>query len=264
VASDVFLVAQTMRALLTCDPSATSAPRLQPSASHLGSLLAAALSVNPDERIGLFMLVERLAEELERLAGKTAAVGVCGSFLKREYRALVPPDVADPRVDGAALAKQIASARPSLSVLWPREVPSGATVTDDEEDFEERMTTAQVKLPVDGSSAIDRVFDDGDEESITGPTSKLRLPTAGETLSDTAPPEKPVPTVASEPPWISISDDVKLIEASSAPTPSVSEIDGQPTIPMPRQTGSVDIDIDTGEETLPPDLAPPTSTKRRR
>lgn len=262
--SDVFLVTQVLRALLSCDPSATSAPRLTAGAASLAGLLAAGLAANPDERLGLFMLVERIAGALASAAPRIGAPAVVVAALKREYKALAPDGApgAPAAIAAAGLRAQLGAVHAAMRVVWPFS-PS-----------EERRPTAVHRgfaaEDVDLSSGVERVFAD---EPDDGATMTLRAPPRASPLIDVAVltmadelttqtrahaspgklAEAPGETAegASEPPWLP-SSDAGLLEASAAPPPSLSDIEGGPT-----ETRAVFDDDDDATEL-------PTTPKRPR
>ncbi len=269
VASDVFVAAQALRALLTGDAAAMSAPRFGPAAAQLGPLLAAALAKNPDERLGLFMLVERLGVELERVAGRTPAAAVAASFLKREYRALVPDDADDSSTTTPSLPR---SAGKAPTVFWPapkKKDAVAAPVAADTFDLDAGLTAELPLLPGgdDSSSAVGRVFDeleDDDEDFVTEPIARADLERAAAGITITERPaahKRSEGTSESEPPWISMSEDFALVdgaspEAKGAPPPDIAELETGPTVEM-RTLFDVDGDAtDSGGAPVPKDKKP--------
>jgi hypothetical protein len=248
-ASDVFVTAQVLRALLSKDASATSPPRLTGPAAALGGVLAAGLAPSPDDRLGLFMLVERLTKAFDEAAG--------GPRPRPFLAAAIAEQVADGS-DGpvsssssssiAALRRQLASVRARLEVRFPKR---GETNT-----MPEAAPTAVLPrgLLHEGTSeaAVDRVFTDESDDllfdgddSVTTP-GRSRLPKPGstgsaETIALSQPPLAPPPAAApvldiaaasfgdegttqtvqkaglrertaeSDPPWLSISADVEIV-----------------------------------------------------
>ncbi|HEY4222638.1 MAG TPA: hypothetical protein VGO62_14885 [Myxococcota bacterium] len=256
VAADVFAIAQTLRALLTADATATSAPRLPPAAASLGPVLAAGLNKNPDERFGLFMLVERLAHDLAKVAGKTKPAAVAASFLKREYKGLLPDDVdEEPMAPAAAdVRARLSTLRRDIEVLWPTASPAGI-------EFElARPTAVQSRQEIaENLSGVERVFDDlsssEEEQQATQPVrigaaARLRVPleVAAATLADDRLPDGRLPgrapelkteprrrehmdkTSASDPPWVSVSEFDLLEAASAAPVAHPEDLETGPTV----------------------------------
>lgn len=243
LASDVFLVAQVLRALLSGDPTATGAPKLPAAAQGLGPALAASLAPGPDERLGLFTLVEKLGSELVNLAGKTKPAGVVASFLKREYRTLVPDDAPDPPAASVATAlrARLKQARAGLEVLWP--LPS---VSTPEPDTLPPATDFTPRSMFPNSGDVSRVFEDGDPDTVLEVprvTSAPVLDVAARTLADEITTgtrnelARAEQTAEGEPPWISMSGDFALIP-KSAPPITPSQIEAAPTKEIPQFTGS--------------------------
>lgn len=270
--SDVFLVTQVLRALLSCDASATSAPRLTGAAGSLANLLAAGLSASPDERLGLFMLVERFVYALEQAAPRIKPANVVMGALKRDYKSLVPEALADPDYTSIAsgLRARLGQVRATLEVAWPLEGEGTATGEDRRptsvhEHFPNELQgdTSDIEVKLGSSedmpSGVGRVFgsdDDDDQITDTLRAPKLRKPAvpstspildaAAETMveemsTQTRQLRKEL-TAESDPPWVSsvdlVSENMSLdisVEATGAPLVSPSELEeeGGPTIQMP-------------------------------
>lgn len=180
--SDVFVVTQVLRALLSCDASATSAPRLTGPAAQLGNLLAAGLSASPDERLGLFMLVERFVATLGQHAPRLKPAAVVAAALKRDYKALLPEPSPDPDLGTIAtgLRARLGAVRASLEVAWPKDGEDGLPPTGEDArptqvhpsfgavvaDVSVTDTPARIARDVtndDVPSGVGRVFTDDDD-----------------------------------------------------------------------------------------------------
>lgn len=288
-ASDVFLVTQVLRALLSGDPTATGPPRVGAKAGSLGPMLAAGLAPNPDERLGLFMLVERLEHELQKLCAFEAHE-LIASVMEDEGLGSADdtsPQASDPRPGAAteAIRARLRTAKNALIVRWPRRgsEPRGRSP-------EPHLTALQDRVPLgDGSSeAIGRVFtEEGDNlgleiavdvdfesQSETDAIPRARVAavldlaaaslhnTESATQTQTQRPGWEL-TAESDPPWVSVSDEVQMVaEARQSPPITPSEIEGGPTVEMNLGRLPLVADKDDDDEEDPDVTADPDEPRR--
>lgn len=297
--SDVFLVTQVLRAMLSGDASATSAPRLTGPAASLANLLAAGLSASPDERLGLFMLVERFVQALASAAPRLKPAQVVAAALKRDYKVLAPEiAAADPDYAATAtgLRGRLGAVRRALDVAWP--VDDEGTPTGEDRQatavhapFAGDTSDIQVDLAFsdDLPSGVGRVFgsdDDLDQITDTLRAPRLRKPAvpstapvlhhAAETIAEEMTTQtkqyRKELTMESDPPWVSSVDLVSegfdiSVEATGAPLASPSDIEGGPTIQMPMRQMPGGSDPDDNAQEAPSDHADdedddPTKTRK--
>jgi hypothetical protein len=259
--SDVFLVTQLLRALLSGDPSATMAPRLAPAASNLGGLLAGGLSVNPDERLGLFMLVEQLVAALAAVVGKHGATSVVAASLKREYRSLATASAPDVPMGTIAetLRARLGDVRAAMDVVWPKRSPSerGSLLADDPMATAvhsyHRAPVAVAPVPPAGISGAGRTMND----ELTAQTRALLR---GSELTSLSESDKSA-IGSTVPPHTATKEVPAPAEASSAPPVEVSDIEGGPT--EVRATFD-DNGVRVDDTKSPPTLPPARGTRRQR
>jgi hypothetical protein len=169
-ASDVFLVTQTLRALAAGDAQASSAPRLgaMPGglAAELGPLLAAGLSPRPDERLGLFMLLERLDQLSQALGGGPPTARVAAALEDDPGlapRVPVGPEPAPAALEEAAarLRRQLLDVRARLEIAWPRQAPPAGMIDPSDLLVETAVlprSARDAETSEATSDAVDRVF----------------------------------------------------------------------------------------------------------
>lgn len=262
-ASDVFLVAQTLRALLSGDSTAMSPPRLAGALAAFAPLLAAGLAPNPDERLGLFMLLERLQTWLSTTGRDAAAVVMEAVQSEPETAFARDPDPA-PSPAALALGAQPAAARAVLEVAWPRRPQSAPPGAPEIADVAFETTVVPLRhqtAPV--SEVVGRVFTgEGkspferpqETEAWARPSASMTLDVAVASLDDPTGETRQRSADAArhtsqpgEPPWLSESDLAPLSSPPippprGAPIPNLAEMDAGPTVEMKLSFDAADID----------------------
>ncbi|MCC7073331.1 MAG: hypothetical protein IT383_18610 [Deltaproteobacteria bacterium] len=219
-ATDVFLVAQVLRALCVGDAHAHEAPRLGPHAAALAPLLAGGLTPRANERLSLAALLTGLARALEEQAGAEADL-VIARALDGELGALAALGAQDPEPEAADL--RAAAAAPAPRVAWPSLGASPARAA--------RSVPAFLLEPsAPDQEAVERVFTDegapapssegaGGDAPADEPTEKLARPALRTDGASTMP---------SDPPWLS-SDELVVLEeterrAAAPATPRIATL----------------------------------------
>lgn len=232
--TDVFAIAQVLRAICAGDVDAASAPRLGPSTAGVAPLLAGGLATAVDERLGLQRLLEELARLLLELSGERRAGTVIARALAGPYRSIVPAAPPDP--PPAAAQARAADPTPTV-VVWPPEPE------DDARTLQGIPAFALASRSSD-QGAVERVFTEEGEATPAAPTAvRLQIGSAG-AFADEPTQKMPAQTgsappprrSASDPPWISASEVEPLDEQgrrpAAAPAAIPSEVESGPTIEM--------------------------------
>ncbi|MBI1947454.1 MAG: hypothetical protein HYS27_17300 [Deltaproteobacteria bacterium] len=236
-ATDVFLIAQVLRALCAGDASAAAAPRLGRSGAALAPILADGLAAVPDERPGLDLLIDRLARALHDVAGDRSPAELIDAATAGERKVAIPPPAPDPEPSqDDARAAEVAQ---EAWIAWPPEA-------DDDVRTARSLPAFALRSSGSDHEAVDRVFTDegtAAPEVARAEHGRVEIGRVREMADDTTqklpmPPSRASSSrpSTSDPPWASAKDVLPVEDSkkrpAAAPPPVASEVEAGPTVEM--------------------------------